>query len=154
MKIIPANIKYAKRISELMLDDLKNPNKKFPNEMILQFREHAKEENIIKELHNPDLIAYLAIVNNKLIGFIVGYKEKSNSVMIHYITANSIETKKLLLNKFIIKCKEEKIACIRTDTFEFMKNNYFFKKEGFILIKKDKITNSLEKLWYELNLGL
>lgn len=152
MKIIPANKIYAKEISKLMLNDLKNPNEKFPKERIIQFREHAKEENIIKELNNPNTISFLAVNNSLLVGFIVGYKEESNRAMIHYITADSIKIKKLLLTSFINLCRKEKISCIKTDSFEFMENNEFFKKEGFILVKKEKISDNLEMLWYELHI--
>jgi len=93
--IFPANKKYIKEISKLMLNDLDNPNPKFPIKMIEQFREHSKEKNILKEFENSNLISFLAI-KNKLIGFIIGYKEPSNSAMIHYVNGNNIKTKKLL----------------------------------------------------------
>ncbi len=151
MRIIKATIDYSKEISKLMLSDLKSPNSKFPQEMINNFREHAKEENIVEEFNNPNLIAFLAIRNNELVGFIVGYKKDLSSVMIQYIVGKSIKTKKLLLTEFVDKCKEKKILHIKTDTFEFMENNNLFKQEGFILTKKEKITDNLEVLWYKLN---
>ena len=106
------------------------------------------------ELNNPNLISFLAINNDKLIGFIVGYKEESNNTMIHYIAGDKIETKKLLLNRFIDECKKISIDHIKTDTFEFMENNEFFKEEGFVLTKKEKITDDLEMLWYEIDIKI
>ncbi|MDP6642316.1 MAG: hypothetical protein QGF74_02985 [Candidatus Nanoarchaeia archaeon] len=154
MKIIPANKKYIKEISKLMLKELENPNDKFPVDLISKFREHAKEDSISMELDNPNLISFLAINNHELIGFIVGYKEESNNTMIHHIAGDKIETKKLLLNRFIDECKKININNINADTFEFMENNELFKEEGFILTKKEKITDDLEMLWYEFNLKI
>lgn len=151
MKIISANKEYAKEISKLMLKDLENPNPKFSKEMILGFKEHAKEENILKELNNPNTIGFLAI-NSNLKGFIVGYKEDANKAVIHYITANSVETKRLLLKEFIKKCKKKGISLLKTDTFEFMENNEFFKNKGFIFTKKESISPDLEMLWYKFKI--
>ena len=152
MKIIKATIEYSKEISKLMLSDLKNPNYKFPQKMINNFKEHAKEENIIKEFKNPKLIAFIAINEDKVVGFVVGYEKNPNNVMIHYISAKSDEVKKKLLNMFIKECKIRNICKIITDTFEFMDNNNFFKSNGFILTKKENLSKNLEILWYGLNL--
>lgn len=152
MKIILAKNKYIKEISTLMLADLKKPNPKFTMEMISHFREHAKEENIIKEFYNPKLISFLALQNNKLVGFIVGYEEDTSKAMIHYVNGNNINTKKLLLNRFLTACKNKNLTYIKTDTFEFMENNDLFKSAGFVLIKKEKLSDSLEMLWYKLKL--
>jgi hypothetical protein len=153
MKIIKATIEYSKGISEIMLSDLKNPNPKFPKKMIEDFREHAKEENIRKEFENPNLIAFLAINEEKIAGFIVGYEDSSNnSAMIQYITAKENEVKKELLSAFIKKCKIKKIKKIITDAFEFMDNNDFFKSNKFTFTKKEEIAPNLEMLWYELDL--
>ena len=152
MKIIKATIEYSKEISKLMLSDLKNPNYKFPQKMINNFKEHAKEENIIKEFKNPKLIAFIAINEDKVVGFVVGYEKNPNNVMIRYISAKSDEVKKKLLNMFIKECKIRNIGKIITDTFEFMDNNNFFKSNGFILTKKENLSKNLEILWYGLNL--
>ena len=152
MKIIPTKNEYIKEISGLMLADLEKPNPKFTMEMISQFREHAKEENIIKEFYNPKLISFLALQNNKLVGFIVGYEEDTSKAMIHYVNGNNINTKKLLLNRFLTACKNKNLTYIKTDTFEFMENNDLFKSAGFVLIKKEKLSDSLEMLWYKLKL--
>ncbi len=154
MKIIPPNKDYVKEISRLMLTELEKPNPLFPQKMILQFREHAKEENILNELENPNLIAFVAIHNGVLVGFIVGYKEDSKTSMIQYINGGNIKNKKLLLKIFIDECKKKGIVSIKTDTFEFMENNKVFKEAGFVLIKKEKITNNLKMLWYKLDLNL
>tara|TARA_Y100000310_G_C20671101_1_gene810340 strand:+ start:1364 stop:1825 length:462 start_codon:yes stop_codon:yes gene_type:complete len=153
MKIIKAKIEHAKRISTLMLSDLKDPNPKFPSEMIDNFREHAKEENISNEFENPKLMAFVA-VNEKFLEFIVGYENPSgDSAMIHYITADKTETKKALLDQFIKECNSKCMKKIITESFEFMSNNDFFKSNKFILTKKEEITPNLEMLWYELNLS-
>lgn len=153
MKIIKAIKDHAKQISALMLSDLKKPNINFPPEMIDKLRDHAKEKNIITEFENPNLIAFVAINEEKISGFIVGYKDSFNkSSMIHYITAEKNEIKKELLDRFVEECKLKKITKIITDTFEFMNNNTFFKSNGFKLIKKEKIIGNLEMLWYELKL--
>ncbi|MBU4283483.1 MAG: GNAT family N-acetyltransferase [Nanoarchaeota archaeon] len=151
MEIIKATNEYSKEISKLMLLDLKNPNSSFPPEIINNFREHAKEENIIKEFENPKLIAFIAIDEDKVIGFVVGYEKDPSSAMIHYISAKSNEVKKELLDSFIKECKVKKVNRIITDTFEFMDNNNFFKSNGFTLTKKENVTPTLEMLWYELN---
>ena len=77
VKLIQATREYSKQISNLMLKDLNYPNSNFPCDMIIGFREHAKQENIEKEFDNDKLICYLALKNNNVIGFIVGYKEDS-----------------------------------------------------------------------------
>jgi hypothetical protein len=153
MRILKPTIEYAKQISDLMLSDLEKPNSKFPNEMINRFREHAKEENIIKEFENSNLIAFISKNGDKITGFIIGYENKfQKNAMIHYITGNKIEKKELLQN-FIKECKLRGLNRIITDTFEFMSNNVFFKSNNFYLTKKEKITPALEMLWYELNLN-
>jgi hypothetical protein len=153
MRILKATIEYAKKISDLMLSDLEKPNSKFPKEMINRFREHAKEENIIKEFENSNLIAFISKNGDNTTGFIIGYEDNvQKNAMIHYIKGNKIEKKELLQN-FIKECKLRKLNRIITDTFEFMSNNVFFKSNGFFLTKKEKITPNLEMLWYELNLN-
>ena len=110
MEIVKAVIGHVKEISELMSSDLKNPNSKFPQKMINNFIEHAKEENIIKEFKNPGLIAFIAKNEGRIVGFIVGYEDTlKDSAMIHYITAKEIEIKKELLDKFIKECKLKNI---------------------------------------------
>ncbi|PIN92710.1 hypothetical protein COU61_01295 [Candidatus Pacearchaeota archaeon CG10_big_fil_rev_8_21_14_0_10_35_13] len=151
MKIIDATIEYSKEISELMLYDLKSPNPKFPQEMINSLREHAQEGSVRKEFDNPELISFLALDGNTVVGFIVGYKNaQENNAMIHYITSRKSEVKDKLLKEFVMLCKLKGVRKIITDTFEFMDNNEFFKKSGFVLVKKENITLSLEMLWYEL----
>lgn len=152
MITIPATKKYIKEISKLMLADLEKPNPAFPAEMISQFREHAKEQNVAKELDRPDLIAFLSVKNNRVTGFIVGYREGSSSAMIHYITGDCIKTKKQLLKEFIHDCKEKNLSYVKADTFEFMENNRLLKEEKFILTRKEKITSRLELVWYTLDL--
>ena len=153
MKIIKATKKHSKEISKLMLLDLENPNPKFPREMINNFREHAKEENIIKEFENPRLIAFLVIEGRNVVGFIVGYEQGLGKAMIHYINAKENELKERLLKRFIKECKSRNITRITTDTFEFMKNNAFFKSQGFTLMKKESLTKNLEILWHKLDLN-
>ena len=48
VKLIQATREYSKQISNLMLKDLNYPNSNFPCDMIIGFREHAKQENIEK----------------------------------------------------------------------------------------------------------
>ena len=148
--MIPADKKWVKDVSKMMQNDLLNPDPRFPAAMISRFRDHAKEENILKEFENPDLISFFAIKNDALIGFIVGYKEDAQKAMIHYVSGDSFETKKKLLQKFIYECKNMKIDSIITDSFEFMENNTLFMKNGFMVVKKENITKNLEMLWYEL----
>ena len=153
MKIIKAKKEHSKQISEFMLSELNNPNPKFPKEMINKFREHAEEENIIKEFENPKLIAFSALTSKRLVGFIVGYEDVlNNQTMIHYIASTEIEIKEKLLEKFIKYCKLRHINKIITDTFEFMDNKDFFESKNFILTKKEKITPTLEMLWYEFKI--
>lgn len=157
MKIIKATRQDSKEISKLMLLDLKNPNPNFPYEMINRFREHAKEENILKEFENPKLIAFVAINKKDFLGFIVGYEEYSNTDAvigyIDYITAKNDKTKKALLDRFIKECKAKNINQVIKDSFEFMSSNNFFKSNGFKLIKKEKLIENLEVLWYKLVLN-
>ena len=152
MRIVPAKKEHSKMISKLMLSDLENPDPKFPQEMVCEFREHAKENSLIKEFENPRLIAFIALDNDALAGFIVGYEEDSDMAIIHYITAGKNEIKEGLLKRFVGECKVRKINKILADTFEFMNNNDFFKSKRFVLAKKENIANNLEMLWYELEL--
>jgi N-acetylglutamate synthase-like GNAT family acetyltransferase len=150
MEVRKATKKDVKQISRMMLSDLKNPHSNFPKEMIKRFREHAKEKNIKKEFENPSLMVFLILEESNVVGFIAGYKENQDRAMIHYITAKNKEQKKELLDVFIRECQTKKIDNIITDTFEFMENNNFFKSNGFKLIKKEKVTEKLEMLWYGL----
>jgi hypothetical protein len=151
MRLIKATKQYSKEISKLMMIDLKNPNPKFPQEMINKFREHSEEKKILQEFENPKLMAFLAVERGKLVGFIIGYKLKDIG-MIHYITAKKFKVKEELLKRFIKESKFRKINKIITDTFEFMGNSTLFKSKGFILTKKEKLAKNLEMLWYELKL--
>jgi hypothetical protein len=153
MKIIKAKKEYAGQISRLMMLDLENPNPKFPKDIIEKFRNHAKEENILKEFDNPNLIAVLALNEETVKGFIVGYRENEKTSMIHYITAENIDIKKELFDAFILECKTKEIDHIKTDAFEFMENNEFYKSQGFTLVKKEQMNDNLEMLWYELKLN-
>ena len=151
MNIKKARIQDLNSISEIMLLDLKIYESHFPDELMFNFKKHAKKENLVKEFDNPDLIAFIFKKENIINGFIVGYKDKLNgSAMIHYIAGQGNEIKKELLDRFIEYCNANGIKKIITDTFEFMENNNFFKINGFLLIKKEKISSDLEMLWYEL----
>ena len=147
--IIIATKSYINQISKIMLNDLANPDKKFSKEIIDQYREHAQENNLIKEFENPNLISFLAIKDNKVLDFIVGYKEK-NTAIIHYISGNNVEIKRDLIRRFIEECKERNITKIIADSFEFMQNDIIFKETGFKIFKKEKFDN-LELLWYKFN---
>jgi N-acetylglutamate synthase-like GNAT family acetyltransferase len=152
MKIIKATNKYSQKISELMLLELENPNPLFPHKMIEKFREHAKKENVNKEFDNPNLIAFLAIDKESVVGFIVGYENRSdNSAMIHYLASKKKKAKSELLKSFVKECKRKNLKKIIADTFEFMDNKDFFQTNGFKLIRKEKIADKLEMLWYEFN---
>ncbi|MBR9676638.1 hypothetical protein GOV04_00665 [Candidatus Woesearchaeota archaeon] len=152
MKIITASKDDASVISELMLTDLEKPNPLFPKEMIEKFKEHASKKKILKEFENTNLIGFVAVNNNVITNFIVGYQKSDSVVMIHYLSGNDITAKKALLKQFTEECKKRKIREIIADTFEFMQNNQIFKTKGFILTKKEKITENLELLWYRKNI--
>lgn len=152
MKVIKATKNYSKEISKLMLLDLEVNNSDFPKKMMDRFREHAQEKNILLEFENPRLIAFLAVEEMRVIGFIVGYEESSIASMIHYITAENDDVKRELLKSFFDECKRREISEVTTDTFEFMSNNDFFRSNGFILTKKEKISETLEMLWYKMDI--
>ncbi len=149
LKIIRATIDHSKDISDLMLSDLKNPDPRFPIDMIDNFRRHAREESIKEEFSNPKLIMFLAVDNNGIVGFIVGYDE-GDSAMIHYISAKADKVRKLLFDRFVQECRSRNMGKITADSFEFMDNDSFFKSSGFALTKKENLTPELELLWYEL----
>jgi len=151
MKIIKATPAYSQKISELMLAELENPNPLFPKKMIEKFRQHAQEDNIVKEFENPRLISFLAIAEATFAGFIVGYENPPDAAMIHYLASKKKKAKSELLKSFIKECQQRKIKKIIADTFEFMDNNNLFKTSGFKLIRKDKITDKLEMLWHEFH---
>ena len=148
-EIIKSNKIYLKQISKIMLSDLAKPDKRFSKEIIDKYKEHAQENNLIKEFENPNLISFLAIKDNKVLDFIVGYKEK-NTAIIHYISSNNVEIKRDLIRRFIEECKERNITKIIADSFEFMQNDIIFKETGFKIFKKEKFDN-LELLWYKFN---
>ncbi len=154
MGVFEAEIKCSKAISKLMLSELKIYESRFPKKMIKIFREHAKEENIVKEFKNQKLIAFVAKNKEKIVGFIVGYEDSlKEKVMIHYIASNETKIKKELLDRFIKECRLKKVKQITTDTFEFMANKNFFELNKFILMKKEEVTPNLEMLWYKLDLN-
>ena len=152
MKVIKATKSYSKEISKLMLVDLEDHSSKFPQEMMNKFREHAQEKNILLELENPKMIAFLAIEERRVIGFIVGYETFSRVSMIQYITAENDDVKRGLLKMFLDECKRKKIGEVITDTFEFMSNNDFLRSNGFVLTKREKLSENLEMLWYMLDI--
>ena len=113
-------------------------------------RMHAQENNLIKEFENPNLISFLAVENNKVLDFIVGYKKDDNVCYIDYMSGNNLEIKRDLIRRFIEECKERNITKIIADSFEFMQNDIIFKETGFKIFKKEKFDN-LELLWYKFN---
>jgi hypothetical protein len=151
MKIVKASKNYSAQISSRMLEELENPDKRFPAPMIKNFREHASVSAISKEFDNDSLVAFIAVDDKKFLGFIVGY-DNVETAMIHYITADDINIKNSLLNSFIKECHIRGITKIVADTFEFMDNNMFFKLSGFKMKKKEPIADGLYALWYELEL--
>lgn len=152
MELKIASKDYVKDISKLMLKDLESPDERFPEMMILKLREHAQEDNLILEFSNPNLISFLAIDNNKVKGFIVGYK-KEDHIYLDYVTGNNINTKKLLLDKFIEESKKNNMKYIKADTFDFFENKILYEQKGFKLIKQENITPNLEILWLKLDLN-
>ena len=152
MKVIKATKSYSKEISKLMLVDLEDHSSKFPQEMMNKFREHAQEKNILLEFENLKTIAFLAIEERRVIGFIVGYETFSRVSMIQYITAENDDVKRGLLKMFLDECKRRKIGEVITDTFEFMSNNDFLRSNGFVLTKREKLSENLEMLWYMLDI--
>lgn len=135
-----------------MLEDLKNPDKRFPKEMIQKFREHASVEIITSEFSNPNLISFLALENDSFKGFIVGYKKDKYNVYLDYVTGNKRKTKELLLERFISYCKKEKIKSIITDSFEFFDNYKMLLENNFQVFKKENIAPKLEMFWLRLKL--
>ena len=109
-EIIKSNKIYLKQISKIMLSDLAKPDKRFSKEIIDKYKEHAQENNLIKEFENPNLISFLAVADNKVLDFIVGYKRESNTCYIDYISGNNLEVKRDLIRRFIEECKEEIIS--------------------------------------------
>jgi len=150
-EIIKGNKKYLKQISKIMLNDLAKPDKRFSKEIIDRYRKHAQENNLIKEFENPNLISFLAVKNDKVLDFIVGYKKDDNVSYIDYISGNKLEIKRDLIKKFIEECKERKVKKIIADSFEFMQNDIIFRETGFKIFKKEKFDN-LELLWYKLEI--
>lgn len=148
MKIIPARREHASEISRLMLEDLRKPDPRFPPDMIAQFRMHATT-GITKEFDNKNLIAFVA-TDDRIIGFIVGYKE-GDKATIHYVQGK-LETKKALLSHCIAACKKQRLTSIEADTFEFMENNILLQESGMTLLRKEPLTESLDKLWYSISL--
>ncbi|MBW2980425.1 hypothetical protein KY360_03350 [Candidatus Woesearchaeota archaeon] len=142
MIIKKATKKHVKEISRLMLKDLKKPDKRFPKKMIDGLREHAKEENLLKEFNNPKLVSFVAI-DKRAVGFVVGYKRRSD-IYLDYIAGKN---KEKLLIRFIKFCKSKRIIA---DTFEFMDNYKLYIKNGFKLFKKEEITKDLVISWLKL----
>jgi len=153
MKIIRATKAHCKEISQLMKKDLDNPPKEFSQEFLTKFREHAEENNILKEFENPLTIGFIAKLNEKIVGFIVGYAVNSEHAVIHYINGENKEVKKSLLQAFIIVCKNQDMLYILADSFEFMENDAILKEKGFNLDNKEKINETLIMLWRRLELN-
>lgn len=150
MELKIASKDYVKEISKLMLKDLEFPDKRFPKIMISKLREHAQEDSIISEFSNPNLIGFLAIKDNEVKGFIIGYKENQDHAMIHYITAETYDIKTFLLNEFISFCKKKEMNYIITDTFEFFDNYRLFCENNFKMYKRENIVPNLEMVWLKL----
>lgn len=148
MEIIPAERRHAKEISRLMLEDLKDPDPRFPRKMIARFRKHAAE-GVLAEFDNKGLLAFVA-VDGPVVGFLVGYLRERKAI-IHYVQGQ-LEAKKALLAHCVRVCKEKKLTAIEADTFSFMENFTFFQGEGFRLLRKEQITPELDMLWFGLDL--
>ena len=152
MRIKKATKKHYKEISRLMKEDLDNPKKEFSQEFLIKFKEHAAEENILKEFDNPLTIGFVAMMNSKIVGFIVGYIKNSEHAIIHYINGKDKKIKKSLLQAFIIECKDKKMNYIIADSFEFMENDNILEEKGFKIYDKEKINETLVMLWRKLEI--
>lgn len=146
-----AIVKDAKEISKLMLADLERPHPKFPKPMIEKFRNHAQIESINNEFGNPDMIALIFENKNKILGFVVGYKE-DDKAFLHYVSGPDKKIKLELINAFERECSKLDLKEIKTDTFEFMENKKIFEEAGFKFFKAENLTPNLKMLWYKKRL--
>jgi len=150
MKIRKAEKEDCNKISQLMKNDLSNPPREFSENFLEKFKEHAKEENLLEELNNPNLIGFVAITDEEIVGFIVGYLESIEYATIHYINGRTKLIKNDLLREFISHCKNKNLDYILADSFEFMENDSILESEGFTLEKEEEIDNSLIMFWRKL----
>ncbi|MBU4502996.1 MAG: hypothetical protein KKA79_10460 [Nanoarchaeota archaeon] len=143
-----ARISDAENISKIMLNDLINPNPNFTERMIKKFREHAQIGSIKKEFENSDIIILVFEEDNKILGFVVGYKE-NKVAFLHYVSGLTKNIKLKLIKSFEKKCKYLKLKEIKTDTFEFMENKHIFEKADYKFFKSEDIKPKLKMLWYK-----
>lgn len=123
----------------------------YPSFLINKYEEFAREFNLNKELQNPDILAFAAIYDKEVLGFIFGYKELSRTTVIYYLTGNQ-DSKILLLEKFIKEAKKDFPVSIKIDSFQFMANKNLLTEFGFKIKQGSEFAN-VESLYYELSLS-
>jgi len=148
-----ARLQDAEQVSKLMLQDLSNPHLNIPGMMIQKFVEHAQLENLKKEYYNPDLLAFVYEEKSKVLAFIVGYLKKNNTVYLDYVSGNSKDIKKALLNRFEEECKKLDVKEIMADTYKFLENKLVYEESGFSFVRSERRILGLEVLWYSKKLG-
>ena len=149
MKILPLSQEFLGKISILMFKDIFQHS--YPSFLINKYEEFAREFNLIKELSNPDILAFVSVYNKEVLGFIFGYKELSRTAVIYYLTGNQ-DSKILLLEKFIKEAKKDFPVSIKIDSFQFMANKNLLTEFGFKLKRGSEFAN-VESLFYELSLS-
>ena len=136
MQIIKYNEKYQKQIPELFTNTIhKTCNKDYTKEQLNAWANFdidykAWEERLSKT--KP----YLAIVNEKLVGFAEFYDDYIDCFYVHH-EYQGCGVGKMLINHIFKIVKEQKQTLLRVDASITAKP--FFEKFGFKVLKKNRV---------------
>ncbi|RXJ66346.1 histone acetyltransferase [Halarcobacter ebronensis] len=148
MQIIQYDKKYKKKIPELFTNTIhKTCNKEYTKEQLNAWANLHIDYNSWEERLNKTK-PYLAILDEKLVGFAEFYEDYIDCFYVHH-EYQGCGVGKMLLNHIFKIAKEKKQTLLRVDGSITAKP--FFEKSGFVEIKKNKVVrNNIELINFSM----
>ncbi|AXX92254.1 hypothetical protein CPU12_01490 [Malaciobacter molluscorum LMG 25693] len=148
MQIIKYDKKYKKEIPELFTNTIhKTCNKDYTKQQLNAWANlHIDYKSWEERLNKTK--PYLAILDEKLVGFAEFYEDYIDCFYVHY-EYQGFGVGKMLLNHIFKIAKEKEQTLLRVDASITAKP--FFEKSGFIEVKKNKvIRNNIELINFSM----
>lgn len=148
MQIIQYDKKYKKKIPELFTNTIhKICNKEYTKEQLNAWANLHIDYNSWEERLNKTK-PYLAILDEKLVGFAEFYEDYIDCFYVHH-EYQGCGIGKMLLNHIFKIAKEKEQTLLRVDASITAKP--FFEKSGFIEVKKNKVVrNNIELINFSM----
>ncbi len=121
--------KHLKEISKIMIREISNSDYGFPEHMLKKLKEHARLENLKKEIKKTDFIGIVSL-EGEVTGFVVGCIGVS-SCFLDYVWGKTPEIKKSLVKKFENKYREMGFYLVKTEAYSFMENAKIYRELSY-----------------------